>query len=212
MTETAGWGAAPGFLPPAVAMRMLRADAQDEIAAREAEAEREAHREELHQRHMALYQEQAAVRGELVSAVALATGKVPGRTVAEILAAGSAAGDREDLVVAARLHREGNGDPELLHVEVGEPTILHARSKTGWKIFNRARHFRDLLDARKALAEAEKAAERSRNDYGLVEGVTVRAKEDPVVVVSPNRRRSDSDWGPYDGPRFRDGGPIMGVR
>jgi hypothetical protein len=120
--QFAGWGV-PSFLPQAVAMRMRQADAQEAVAAGEAEDEAETHREELRQRHLGLYAQQAAARGELVSAVALATGQVSGRTVADILAAGAAAGDREDLVTEARLRREGHGDPEPLHVEFGEPTI-----------------------------------------------------------------------------------------
>jgi hypothetical protein len=178
MTETAGWGV-PGFLPPAVAMRARQADAREAIAARQAEDEQEAHREELRQRHLGLYREQAERRGELVSAVALATGQVPGRTVADILAAGAAAGDREDLVTEARLHREGHGDPEPLHVFVDEPVIQQARSANGLRIFHRARRFRAVLEARKALTSAERAAEQSRNDYGLVEGVHPRAGRRP---------------------------------
>jgi hypothetical protein len=175
MTETAGWGV-PSFLPPAVAMRMRQSDAHEATAAREAEAEREAHREELRQRHLGLYAQQAASRGELVSAVALATGKVPGRTVQEILHAGSLAGDRDDVIAMARLHREGHGDPEPLHVEVGEPVIQQARSEKALRIFHRARKFRAVLEARRQLEQAEKAAAASRNDYGLVDNVHPRGR------------------------------------
>jgi hypothetical protein len=79
--------------------------------------------------------------------------------------------------------REGHGEP--VHIEVGEP-VIHtpaARSVTGRAIFNRARRFRDLLAARRQLERAERAAWQSRNDYGVVEGVTVRRREDRDDVV-----------------------------
>lgn len=200
MTETGGWGSAPGFLPPAVALRARQADAKEAVAARQAEDDAETHREELRQRHLGLYAQQAAARGELVSAVALATGQVPGRTVGEILAAGAAAGDREDLVTEARLHREGHGEP--VHIEVGEPVIQQARSETGRKIFNRARRFRDMLEARRQLEAAEKAAAASRNDYGFVCERRGRDDGDPVVAVTASRRRRGTV--PADsGLRFR---------
>jgi hypothetical protein len=180
MTETAGWGV-PDFLPPAVARRMVRADAQEAVAAKQAEAERELLAEERHSRAMALYCQQAEARGEEISALALATGQVSGRSIADILAAAVAAGDREDWVTEARLHREGHGDPEPLHVEFGEPRLLApaARSSTGRAIATRARRFWDVLDARRQLAAAERAAEQSKHDYGLVDGVHPRAGRRP---------------------------------
>jgi hypothetical protein len=188
MTETAGWGAAPSFLPPAVARRALRDDAREAIEARRAEAEQEARREELRQRALSLYAEQATARGELVSAVALATGQVHGRSIAEILEAGRLAGEREDLVMTARLHREGHGDPEPLHVEFGEPRILTpaARSSIGLRIFNRARRFGE---AQRTRAAAEAAARASADDFGFVCERRPREDADPVVVVSASRRR-----------------------
>ena len=171
MTETqvAGWGV-PGFLPPNVRRRMLRDDAREAREAKQAEAAREAQAEELHQRAMRLYAEQAELRGEVVTAMQLASGQVPGRPVAAILEAARQAGDRDDAITAARLHRQGHGEPERVNIEVAEPVLLApaARSAAGWKIFNRARHFRDLLEARRQLEAAEKAAAGSRNDYGFV--------------------------------------------
>jgi hypothetical protein len=169
MTETAGWGV-PSFLPSNVARRMVHADAQEAIAAKQAEAERELLAEERHSRAMALYCQQAEVRGEEISALALATGQVRGRSVQDILTAASAAADRADVITEARLHREGHGDPEPLHVEFGEPNIIApaARSATGRKIATRARRFWDVLDARRQLVAAERAAEASKNDYGFV--------------------------------------------
>ena len=203
MTETAGWGV-PGFLPPRVARRMLQDDAREALAARQAEQEREQRAEERHSRAMTLYREQAEARGEEFSALALATGQVRGRSVQDILAAASAAADRDDMITEARLHREGHGDPEPLHVFVDEP-VLAGRSvtPTGRAIATRARRFRAVLDARRQLAAAERAAEASKHDHGLIPGVTQRTREDndPVVAISPSRRRGGPV--PDNGLRFR---------
>jgi len=152
---------------------MAQSDAKEAVAAREAEAEQEAHREALHQRALSLYAQQAEARGELLSAVALATGQVPGRTIGDILAAAVASADREDMVTEARLRREGHGDPEPLHVEVGEPLILASPVKRS--IANRSRRWQAWRErvaeaeaARKAV-EDDRAAFASRNDIGLAE-------------------------------------------
>ena len=182
MTETtAGWGAAPSFLPPAVARRALRDDAREARETRLAEAERERLMEERHSRALDTYRAQAEARGEVLDVMALATGQVHGRSIADILEAARLAGDREDLVMAARLHREGHGDPEPLHVEVGEPRLLTgaARSSIGLRIFNRARRFGE---AQRTRAAAERAAEVSRHDFGFV--CERRPREDARTVVA----------------------------
>ena len=194
MTETAGWGAAPSFLPPAVARRALRDDAREAVAAKQAEAERELLAEERHSRAMALYCQQAEVRGEEISALALATGQVRGRSVQDILAAASAAADRADVVTEARLHREGHGAPEPLHVEFGEPVIQQARSETGRAIFHRARRFRAVLEARKALAEAERAAGATRDHFPLAQPITLRS-----APASHLEARTERAGGPEPG-------------
>jgi hypothetical protein len=103
------------------------------------------------------------------------------------------------------LHREGYGEPaQLTHVEFGEPRILAptARSATGLRMFNRARHFRDKLKAEAALLAAERAAEASKNDYGFVCERRGREDGDPVVAVTASRRRGGTV--PADsGLRFR---------
>jgi hypothetical protein len=172
-----------GAVVPAagVARRAAQDDAREAIAAKHAEAERELLAEERHSRAMALYCQQAEARGEVVTAMQLATGQVSGRSIADILAAAVAAGDRDDVTTAAKLHRLGHGEPERLHVEVAEPVILApaARSATGRAIATRARRFVDVLEARRQLAAAERAAEASKHDYGLVEGVHPRAGRRP---------------------------------
>jgi hypothetical protein len=187
MTEAAGWGA-PDFVPPAVARRMAREDAQEARETRLAEAERERLAEERHQRAMTLAVQQAEVRGEVLDTMTLARGEVRGRAISEILAAAVAAGAAADRGDEIRAWREGHGEP--VHIEVGEP-VIHtpaARSVTGRAIFNRARRFRDLLEARRQLERAERAAWQSRNDYGVVEGVTVRRREDRDDVVFARRQ------------------------
>ena len=182
MSEVAGWGIPP-WLPERVARRCVRDDATEAKAAREAELAREERAEARRAEVMAAYVSERHALGDSVDLMALAQGASPGRTIADILAAAVAAGDREDMVTEARLRRDGHGGPEPLHVEFGEPVLLQARSETGRKIFNRARHFRDMLAARHQLAEAERAAEASRHDYGLVDGVTIRPREDRDAVV-----------------------------
>jgi hypothetical protein len=176
----------PGFLPPAVARRMARDDAREAIEARRSEADREAQAEERHERALDTYRQQAEARGEVLDVMALARGEMRGRGVSEILASAAAAAAADDRRDEMRAWRDGHGDPEKLHVFVGEPNIVTApaaRSATGWKIFNRARHFRDMLDARRQLEQAERAAWQSRNGYGLVDNVTVRPREDRDNVV-----------------------------
>jgi hypothetical protein len=181
----AGWGTAPSFLPPAVAARATRDDAREAVEARHAEAERERQAEERHQRAIALYAQQAELWGEVVTAMQLATGQVSGRSIADILAAASAAADRDDVITAARMHREGHGDPEPLHVEFGEPRILApaARGSVGQKIASRSRRFTDWQEKRKA-AEAARRALESSLDHGLVEGVNPRPREDRDVIFA----------------------------
>jgi hypothetical protein len=150
MTETAGWGI-PGWLPPAVAARALRDDAREAIEARRAEAECERRTEERHSAAMALYREQAEARGEVLDVMAMARGEVRGRSLEDILAAAVAASGVEDRRAEMRAWQQGHGEPERLHVEVGEPQLLApaARSATGRKIATRARKFWDVLDARR---------------------------------------------------------------
>src|SRR5215468_8965915 len=108
MTEQAGWDVA-GQLPPSIARRLAQADAQDAIAAREAEEARELRAESSRSANLALYREQAARRGEEISVLALAQGRVAGRTVGDILAAASAEADAQDARAAVRATREADG-------------------------------------------------------------------------------------------------------
>ena len=165
---------------------MAESDAREALESKRAAAEQESRREESHARALALAREQAELRGEVVDPLAFARGEVNPRPIRDILAAAMAAAAVEDRRDGLRLHREGHGEPARLHVEVGEPVIHHApaaRSRIGRVIASRARHSRDLLDARRRAERAEQAVWESRNDYGLVDGVTVRPREDRGDVV-----------------------------
>jgi hypothetical protein len=165
MSETAGWGV-PSFLPPGVARRAAQDDAREAIEAKHAEAEREVLAEERHSRAMAAYCQQAELRGEVVTAMQLATGQVPGRPISAILEAARQAGDRDDVVTAARLHQQGHGEPERVHVEVAEPVILSSPVKR--TIASRSRHWREWQE-RKTAADNARAAVKAELPNGLLE-------------------------------------------
>jgi hypothetical protein len=184
MTETAGWGS-PAWLPPGVARRQAQEAAREALESKRSAAERETRAEERHQRALGAYCEAAAARGEVVSVMDLAAGRVAGRTIQAVLAEALAASEVDDRRDALRLARDGAGAP--VHIEVGEPQLLTAaRSETGRKIATRARRFLDVLNARRNLAAAEAAARASArasaNDYGYV--CERRPREDARTVVA----------------------------
>ncbi len=170
MTETAGWGT-PSWLPPGIARRMAQESAREAREAKQAEREQETRREQVRERAMSLYVQQAEARGEVVTAMQLATGQVTGRPIADVFAAAIAAGDRDDVITEARLNRLGHGEPKRVHVEVGEPVI--AGSPVKRSIASRSRHWQEYL-ARKAAAEAARRAVDADRDHGLVDDVTPR--------------------------------------
>jgi hypothetical protein len=195
----AGWGT-PAWLPPGVARRQAQEDAREALESKRAAAERELRAEQRHQRALGAYCEAAAARGEVVSVMDLAAGRVTGRTVQAVFAEALAASEVDDRRDALRLQREGAGAP--VHIEVAEPVILQARSETGRRIFSRSRRFFDVLEARRQLAAAEAAARATRDHFPLAQTVTLRSREDadPVTDVTvPRRRRAARD----DGLRFR---------
>ena len=82
---------------------------------------------------MALYAEQAELRGEHVSAFALATGQVPGRTAGDVLATAAAMADIEDRRAEARARREENGPVDYCF---GLPAATRAETAEGREIRN----------------------------------------------------------------------------
>jgi hypothetical protein len=133
--------------------------------------------------------------------VALATGRIAGRSVGDILAAASAAADRDDVVTEARLHRDGYGDPEsLTHVMVGEPRIVSSPVKR--TIASRSRRWQGWQE-KKAAAEAARRAVEADRDLGLVDGVTFRRRSEPAAVLTAGSRRAGGPVPADNGLRFR---------
>ena len=213
MTETAGWGIT-AQLPPQIQRRMIDADHDDRQAERDEKAARERRHEEAADRVVALGIAAAHARGEYPEPMELAAMRLPAddkerdaRTEAAIqhVLDTQRAQYQRELAWEKDHPRPPAGPPEKLHIEfVDDPELLvpASRSATGMKIFRRARAFRGLVEARRQLAAAERAAEASKNDYGFVPELRGREDGDPVVVVTASRRRGGTV--PADsGLRFR---------
>ena len=173
MSELAGFeGGLPGWLPPAAARSVAEAERVCARESRHAEAEREARAESSRSRAIEAYRIGAGLRGEVITPLQLATGAGLGRSLADVFDEARRMADLDDARQVARVKREGQGRPvPLQHVEFDEPQIhTAARSETGLKIFNRARHFRDRL----ATQRAAEAADRNRDHFSLAQPVTLR--------------------------------------
>jgi hypothetical protein len=77
------------------------------------------------------------------------------------------------VITEARLRREGHGDPDPLHVEVGEPVIIASPIKR--TIASRSRRWQEWQEKKRAAENARRAVEASR-DLGLVDGVTLHPR------------------------------------
>jgi hypothetical protein len=158
-------GDIPGWLPRSTQKAMRAEAAREYREARDAEIERDQRAEVKRSAAMALYAEQAEQRGEHVSAFALATGQVPGRTAAEVLAAAAALADREDAREAWRERREGG---ERLNFCLDSPPATRAESPESREVLNTVRHYAeqhpesDVIDRAHIAAEARKAQRRNR--------------------------------------------------
>ena len=223
----ADWGITAQQLPPRIQRRMIDADHDDRQAERDEHATRVRRHEEAADRALALAIAAAHARGEYPGPAELSQVRLP----ADDKERDERTRDAIQYVLdtqRAQWLRERDwerdhppppaGPPQRLHVFFDEPQLPApaARSATGLRIFNRARHFHDLLAARRQLEAAEKAAIASSNDYGLVDGVVVRSRDDDdriVAVPTSERRRRDASHLPGDsGLRFRGGGPVVGVQ
>lgn len=148
---------------PAQSRRLLAAEQkEDDSQEREAKRARVARHEQLANRAIATYISEAAARGEYVSPVDAVNGRI-GRTVEQILL--GAQGEVADRV--PRPLREPNPDRGMW-LGAGEPVILPARSANGLKLWNRMRHFMDMLETRRRAEQAQRAAVVTRHDIGLV--------------------------------------------
>jgi hypothetical protein len=209
MTELqAGWFA--GQLPPRIAAQIAREDAREAVETRRSAEARELAAEQWRDRNMAMAREQAEARGEVISAMALATGQVPGRTVADIFRSALAASEREDAIAAARASREGT---QPVHINFDDPVIHHApASPVKRAILNRSRRWNEYQERRRA-AELARVAMEEENLIPLREAVQLnRERAARPDVIMHDRviayERSDPD---RDTVRIRGGGEITGV-
>jgi hypothetical protein len=164
MTDLAGFGI-PDWLPLATQKALRAEEAREYRAARDAEIERDQRHEAKRSAAMALYAEQAELRGEHVSAFALATGQLPGRTAGEVLAAAAAMADIEDRREEARARRAEDGP---LNFCFDPPAATRAETAEGREIRNTVRHYADqhpdsdVIDRAIVASEARKAQRRNR--------------------------------------------------
>ncbi len=128
MSEMAGFAGAGSWLPASVQRRMAPEDAHERAEARRAKLERADQADQARERSLAAYRAAAEQRGEVVSAMALASGEVTGRDLGDVFADATAAADREDARQRARDRRESG---EVVFID--EPVIRDAgRSEPLW--------------------------------------------------------------------------------
>jgi hypothetical protein len=158
-------GDIPGWLPRSTQKAMRSEAAREYREARDAELEHEQRAEAKRSAAMALYAEPAEQRGEYVSAFQLATGQVPGRSAAEVLAAAAAMADREDARQAWRERQEAG---ERLNLCFDPPAATRAETAEGREVKNVVRHYADqhpdsdVIDRAIVASEARKALRRNR--------------------------------------------------
>ncbi len=126
MSELAGFAGA-SWLPASVQRRMAAEDGHERAEARRAEAKRADQAEAAREQSLAAYRAAAEQRGEVVSALAIASGEVTGRDLADVLGGAAVAGDRADARETARRRRESG---EVVFID--EPVIHGASRSDGW--------------------------------------------------------------------------------
>jgi pyruvate/2-oxoglutarate dehydrogenase complex dihydrolipoamide acyltransferase (E2) component len=154
--ELAGFGV-PSWLPGRVQRAMAAEAAAERKEAREAEQQREARQEEAHDKALSLYRSQAEERGEVVSAVALATGQVAGRSIEDVFASAIAGADQTD----ARVKAQEKPDNVCL-IDAPEP-VIHGARRSGWPS---SEYEADRMLRRAADLHTDLMAYRTRRDYG----------------------------------------------
>jgi hypothetical protein len=170
VTGLAGFGAA-GWLPARVQRAQAAEEAAERREARRAEAARAERAEAAREKSLSAFRAAAELRGEVVSALALAAGEVAGRTLGDIFADARRAGDREDALAASRDRRE-----ELVYVD--EPVIAGAsRSEPLVSEYALGREIR-----RAAGLHSDLMAVRARHDYRAAEEAA-RAKASGNAAV-----------------------------
>jgi hypothetical protein len=164
--ELAGFGI-PAFLPLATRKALQADEIREAREARDAEREREQQAEARRSADLAMFKDQAEARGEHVSALALATGQVAGRTVAEIVTEAAARADIEDARAEARQRR---ADGERLNLCFPEVPVARSqpRSAEGREIASLLRHYSELhadasvIERAQFASAARKALRRDR--------------------------------------------------
>jgi hypothetical protein len=165
MSEMAGFGAAM-WLPARVRAAQEAEERAEAREARRAEAARAEAAEAAADKGLGAYKAAAEMRGETVSAMALASGEEIGRSLEDVFADAIAAADHEDARQGARAKREAGIEPE--HVEVGRsdgwPYELdrqlaqaeeNHRELVRWKA---ARNYPAAVEAARAKQEAVRSA------------------------------------------------------
>jgi hypothetical protein len=197
MTELAGFGANLDFLPRRVRLAQLAEERAEAQEAREAERDLAERVEARRSADLTLFASEAEQRGEYIDPVALATGRVTGRTFAEVLEAARLAADREDERAAAEARR-ARGERFTYVGELADPS---ARSRPMTPV---RRAIEKQAEAFRASVAAERLAEERRAEL-----------EDRVPSLrephwSRQRRRSASRG--CQGTRIRNTGWVVGVR
>jgi hypothetical protein len=171
---------------------VAQADAREAAEAKRAEVEREARNEEVQAQAVEFYRQQAEARGEDITALDVATGRLSGRSLAEIFADASEAANRADAVAAARASREAGTAP--VHVFVGDVQLpqpsARSRGPIGRAMDSRLRHFRDAREARQRTAMAESHLAEGRDDYGILNGVKPPRRRQ-AEVIGPSHRSDE---------------------
>jgi hypothetical protein len=144
----------PGFLPRRSEQLIAREDRIERQAARLAEREKAERIEARRSADLAWAASQAAERGEAVSALALATGQVPGRDIGDVLADAAAQADREDARAEIDARRQ-RGEKLQLVGELEPATRSAPLTETGRAIERRSERFRDRLAAQRRLDELD---------------------------------------------------------
>jgi hypothetical protein len=154
MSDLLGMGGNPPWLSDATRARIRSQEAAEAAETRRAGQAQADRREQLHQRALVLYREQAEARGESVDVLGLAGG-FGGRTFAELRDAARAGAEQQDARDAARARRETDNPLPIGYID--EPTIVMTPVKRS--MMQRSRRFRDWQAKKTAAENARRALE-----------------------------------------------------
>ncbi len=158
MTELAGFGT-PGFLPLSVRLAQ-QAEARTEAqAARQHQAEVAERVETRRSADVALVIAAAEARGERVDPVTVATGRVQGRSIADVLAAAAAAEDGDDSRARLAARRERGEHLDFVGELADPDQVPPPVTATRMAVQRRTDAFDAALTARREADEARRALE-----------------------------------------------------